>query len=510
MHLLFSFFLFPILLFSSIEQKLSDHIQKKENKLVGHLYIGGHKDAITQGTWIYVKNALEHYVKLGVDFVILELDTPGGELFSAQKISDALKEIDIQHDIPVVAFINNWAISAGAMLGYSCRFITIVKDASMGAAEPVTAQGEKTSEKVNSAIRADFANRAAFFDRNPLLAEAMVDSDLLLVLREGEIVKLREEKEILPSDEVITTKGKLLTLDARQMMQLKVADIYLSPKKIEAVTKEEKKRGRWPASKELLFTSPFFEQMKDIEIVSYQTDAKTKFFIFLANPIVTSILVLAMMFFFYLELHTPGFGVLGILGILALFFLLLSSYSVEAAGVLEVIFLLLGIALLLLELLVIPGFGFTGILGIILIVGSLFFLIIPSIREISFDFATKSWNAAGEFFLERLGILALTFVLGGIFLAIFGRTFAKKVAKISPLILRGEQEKEKGYTSGLSEKQQPCKGEIGKVISPLRPAGRVRIKDEDYDAISSGQFIEKDQEIIVVDVQGSKLIVEEK
>ncbi len=40
---------------------------------------------------------------------------------------------------------------------------------------------------MNSAIRADFANRAAFFDRNPLIAEAMVDADLVLVVRDGKL-----------------------------------------------------------------------------------------------------------------------------------------------------------------------------------------------------------------------------------------------------------------------------------------------------------------------------------
>ena len=80
---------------------------------------------------------MDYYKKNPPLFLILELNTPGGEVFTAQKISDALKELDTQMDIPVVAYINTWAISAGAMIAYSCRYIAIVNDSSMGAAEPV-------------------------------------------------------------------------------------------------------------------------------------------------------------------------------------------------------------------------------------------------------------------------------------------------------------------------------------------------------------------------------------
>ena len=166
----------------------------------------------------------------------------------------------------MVAFINNWAISAGAMLAYSSRFITTVKDGSMGAAEPVlTGEGgkmEAASEKVNSALRADFGNRASFFGRNPLLPEAMVDKDLILVIRNGKIIRLENESQLVLSgpnpDEVISSKGKLLTLTAEQMAHEGVADFLLEPARLEPITSEEKSQGSWPAHKMLLFQAPFF------------------------------------------------------------------------------------------------------------------------------------------------------------------------------------------------------------------------------------------------------------
>ena len=139
---------------------------------IGHIAIKDHSTSISQATWIYVKTALDAYKKSKPIFIILELDTPGGEVFAAQKISDALKELDIQYEIPVVTFINNWAISAGAMLAYSTRFITITKDAAMGAAEPIQAgiegKTETASEKVNSALRQTLRIVLSFLGGIPL------------------------------------------------------------------------------------------------------------------------------------------------------------------------------------------------------------------------------------------------------------------------------------------------------------------------------------------------------
>src|SRR5207245_166319 len=137
------------ILFSSF---LSLPVVPRATNEIGHVLIDDRESGINQSTFLYVKAAMDEYKKSKPLFVILELNTPGGEVFAAQRISDALKELDTQYGIPVVAFVNNWAISAGAMLAYSCRFIVVTKDGAMGAAEPQTVEGTKmeaASEKVN-------------------------------------------------------------------------------------------------------------------------------------------------------------------------------------------------------------------------------------------------------------------------------------------------------------------------------------------------------------------------
>lgn len=510
----FLFFLLQSLVFTYENPRfeaMKEHIHynKSGPNTIGYLYIGDHSTAISQGTWIYVKNALEVFKKTKPAFILLELDTPGGELFAAQKIASALKEMDTQYGIPTVAFINNWAISAGALLAYSSRYIAITKDASMGAAEPVTSSGEKTSEKVHSAIRADFANAAAFFDRNPLLAEAMVDADIILVMRNGKVVQLTKEEEIQKSDQLIIGKGKLLTLNAEKMMELKVADLYLPPEKVVPITEAEKNQQHWPASKMLLFKAPFFNEIRDATIVSYQMDWKSHFFAMLTSPIVTSLLFLVLMICFYMEMSTPGFGVPGAVGLLALILILLSSFASEAMGFLELILLIGGVGLILVEIFLVPTFGLVGFIGIAMAALGLLGMLLPGIREFHFDFATQTFNAAGLYILERILWLSLAIIVGFIVIAISSRYLMPKIAKISPLVHREEQDKEKGYVAGVPLEKLPAVGCRGVAYTTLRPAGKVEINGEIFDAVSSGKFIEKGATIVIYKIEGSKLIIDE-
>ena len=474
---------------------------------VGLIHIDDRETSISQATWLYVKQALDYYKKEKPNFIILHMNTPGGEVFAAQKIADALKEMDIQEGIPIITFIDNWAISAGALIAYSTRYIVVSKDAAMGAAEPLTVQGETTevaSEKVNSAMRADFANRARFFGRNPLLAEAMVDKDLILVMRGGVITKLDNSDEIQKTDKIITPKGKLLTLDAEQLMEYKVADLLLQPQKLDPVGTQEREKGVWPASKNLLFTAPFFATIPNAEINEYQMDWKTRFLAFLANPAVSSVLFLGLMLGLYMEMSSPGFGLPGTIALISLFLIALSSFALEIAGYLELILLLTGLAILLVELLILPTFGLLGFIGLLLFLAGLLAMLLPGLKNFEFEWDTQTVNAAGETLINRLAWLSAAFLVGiGILYLL-----APSLGKYSRLVLQGNEQE--GYIAGESPQFLPEVGSEGEAWTPLRPAGKVMFNDQLYDALSAGEYIEKGDPIFVDRLEGSTLIVRRK
>lgn len=501
----------------TVEQQLKDHIKFNAHgpNTVGYITIDDRDSGINQSTWLYVKKALDFYKETKPAFVILELNTPGGEVFASQKISDALKELDTQYNIPVVAYINNWAISAGAMLAYSCRFIAVVKDGSMGAAEPViqgtSGQMEAASEKVNSALRADFASRAGFFGRNPSIAEAMVDKDIILVFRHGQVVKLNSESEVRATgpdpDVVITPKGKLLTLNSELLMKYGVADMLLLPAKLDPVTAEEKGAGKWPARKSLLFQQPFFATIPQTTIQAYVMDWKTHLFVILASPAVSSLLFLGMLVGFYVELNNPGLSLPGSIAITCLLLIILSSLSLEIANWLELILLLTGILIILVELFILPTFGLLGFVGIVFFLVGLFGMMLPGASSVSFEWDTRTLNAAGEAFFERLGWLCGTLLLAFVIIMVMARYITPTFSGFNRFVLTGHEQE--GFIANEDPTLLPTVGTKGEAFSPLRPAGKVLIKGTIYDAISSGGFIEKGKGVVVATLDGSVIVVRE-
>lgn len=511
--------MFALLHGETLENELRTHIHFNPEgpNHVGLIRVTDRDDSINQSTWLYVNKALEVYKKSKPIFIILELNTPGGEVFAAQKISDALKEMDTQYNIPVVAVINNWAISAGAMLAYSCRFIAVVKDASMGAAEPImsnqaSGQMEKVSEKINSAIRTDFASRASFFGRDPSIAEAMVDKDTILVWRGGKVVKLYSETQIKNEgpdpDQVINPKGKLLTLTAEQMIKYNVANILLQPVALQPITEAEEKTGKWPASKNLLFTAPYFSTISEATIEAYEMDWKTHFFVFLATPMVSSLLFMGLMIGAYIEFSHPGVSLPGIIAGICLFLIMLSSFSLQIGNWLELILVITGLVLIMVELFLVPTFGLFGVLGIFLFLGGLFGMMLPGIESFSFDFDSKTFNAAGNYFMNRLAWLSTAFLLSLLIITLLAMYVLPAFSGFNPFILQGNEQV--GYIASDSPSSLPKPGTEGKVIATLRPAGKIMIDNKIYDALSTGGFIDSDEPIEVVRLEGSVIIVNKK
>lgn len=437
--------------------------------------------AIDQSTYLYVKFALEHFRKIGSPFVILELDTPGGEVFAAQKIAHLLHESDTKHGMPVVAYLNNWAISAGAMLAYSCRYIAAAPSASMGAAEPVTMQSgsmESAPEKINSALRAEFANLASLYGRNPLLAEAMVDKDLILARREGKIVKLDNPSDFRSnSDQMISQKGKLLTLNGVQLREFEIADFAV------------------PFHSNLFEIAPF-DEIPNPELVSY-SNWKIRFFSLLTHPAVASFLMMGLMLGFYLEIQSGGFGWPACLGLTCLGLTLLSNFAVYTVEWLEIILIAVGAALLLLEVFILPTFGLAAACGILLVLGGLFAMGQPNLRQVSFSFDLSEWNLAAHSLWNGLGWLSGTLLASLGAAAFSSRVLLPRFKRLMPTEIQ--------TPAPINKWPEP--GASGIVFATCRPAGQVLVGDAVYEAASEWGFIDKGEKVIIARIETNRVIV---
>ena len=215
-----------------------------------------------------------------------------------------------------------------------------------------------------------------------------------------------------------------------------------------------------------------------------------------------------MLLGFYIEINSPGFGVPGSIGLMCLFLIILSSFALEVGSMLEVVMLLAGILFIALDLFLIPTFGILGIVGVVLFFIGLFGMMLPGIENVSFEFDTRTFNAAGQVFISRLAWLCGTLVVGIIVMAMMGRYIMPNFSGFRRFVLAGNEEtNEDGYIAGADPKELPQSGSKGEAIATLRPAGKVIIDDVIYDAITSGEFIERQTAIVVDRLDGSVIVV---
>ena len=90
---------------------------------------------IDQWTERSVKRRIEQAEASGADAIVIEIDSPGGEVGAVLEICNAIKGSSIDN---TVAWINNDAYSGGAIVALACRELVTSVPARMGDAFPIT------------------------------------------------------------------------------------------------------------------------------------------------------------------------------------------------------------------------------------------------------------------------------------------------------------------------------------------------------------------------------------
>ncbi len=156
----------------------------------------------------------------------------------------------------------------------------------------------------------------------------------------------------------------------------------------------------------------------------------------------------------------------------------------ESINIVSVILFAVGMVLLLIELFV-PGFGIFGGLGLVALV-------------LCIVFQAKT---AAEALIMVLVITAIVVALS----LIAARSFKRGWLYRSSLVLKDAEEKEAGYVS--SSNFSHLAGKTGISITPLRPAGTAEFDGKKADVVTEGDFIPAKAEILVLRVEGSRVIV---
>ena len=410
----------------------------------------------------YIRRAIEEAEAHDAKAVIFDINTFGGRVDAATQIKDAI----LSSDVLTIAFINRRAISAGALISLSCEKIYMTGGGLIGAATAVDMSGKKGSEKVISFMREEMASTAEKRGRSKEIARGMVDEELNFthLVIDGDSVEVKDIEG--------RKEGKLISLTTDQALKYHIAD----------GTAE---------NMEALLDSLGYSSVDVIESRENWSEAVVRF---LTNPVVASLLTTFGFLGILFELQSPGWGIPGFVGLTCLILSLSASYIAELATVSDMIFILSGLALLLLEILVIPGFGVVGVGGIGFIVYGLYLLLLPEVP-------------VGEEILDQAMDGFLIGIVGAIIgLYLLGRIMIK-TKFWEQLTAPDVQKKEDGYTNTFG--WESLMGENGISDSDLHPSGWVKVANQRVFVVSEGDFIEKGTHVQILSVDGNRILVRE-
>ena len=450
------------------------------------IYIIPVKGAIDLGLSGFIQRSLSEAKDNQASAIILEIDTFGGRVDAAVEICDYLEKIK---PITTVAFVDDHAWSAGALISLACEKIIMSPGSSIGSAEPramgFMGKNELTDEKIISAIRAKFKALAEENNHPVNLALAMVDKDYqiqqiklkneikILTAEELEEIKQQYKKRDIQIIKTISSKGKLLNLTAGEAKEFGLASEILNNRK--AVVN--------------------YLELSKKEIFQAQATWSEALVRFLTHPLISPLLLTLGFLGILFELKIPGWGVSGSLGLLFLALFFWGHYLIGLSGWTELIIFSLGIILLLLEIFIIPGFGVAGISGIALMLAGIFLSLVKH------PFSAPKTQLVQAFYTLSFSII-ITFAA-----LILSWKFLPHTGLWKRLILTFAETKKEGFQASAS--QASYLGKTGRSLTPLRPTGRATLKEKTLDVITEGEFIDKDKTIKVIKIEGNKIIVKE-
>ncbi|NSW46517.1 MAG: nodulation protein NfeD [Bacteroidales bacterium] len=417
------------------------------------------KQNIEPATWRLTQKVFEYAKNHRVTHIILELNTYGGMV----DIADSIRSKILYSPTPVYTFINNNAASAGALISIACKKIYMQKGATIGAATVVDQEGKVMPDKYQSYMRSimrataeyhgkkkikNDTNQVEIWIRDPRIAEAMVDPSIKI--------------------EGIVDSGKVLSFTANEAMQYGYCD-GIAENIYEVLDKA---------------------QLKNAEFIEYKPSFIEKIIYFLMNPLIQGLLIMLIIGGIYFELQTPGVGFPLIAAITGAVFYFAPLYLEGLAEHWEILLFIIGIGLLIVEIFVTPGFGVIGTMGIIAVIVG---LTLSMVDNIVFTIDGALFPALGKAFSIVIFSLLCSFFLS----LYFSQKLFTNQGRFKHLALNTTQKMDEGYI-GIETTIAQIVGKQGIAATTLRPSGKIDIDGIWYDAVSEDGLIHVNEPIEVV------------
>lgn len=417
----------------------------------------------------FVRRAVKAAMEEKADWLILDMDTNGGRV----DVTDDIISIVGQFKGKTATYVNRKAFSAGAFISVATQEIYMAPQSVIGAAAPIMmmpgggpeAMPDTVEAKMTSAVRAMVRTAAEKNGHNIEVIEAMID----------------KSRELKIDGQVLNEKGQILTLT-----DVQAAKAYGTP------PKPLLSKGTFESMEDLL--KHLGLEKAAITRVQPTGAEKTASWLTKISPLLLMIGVIGI----YIEMKTPGFGVPGIVGIIALVTYFAAGYIAGLSGLEWLVVFLVGLVLFALEIFFFPGTIALGMAGAVLMLIAIimgFVDIYPGMPALP-TMEQLKWP------LQNLAIAGAASL---VMIAILAR-FLPKTALYGHLVSTGASGAQ--TTRELEQQSVSRLGQIGVTISALRPGGKARFGDVVLDVVTQGEMIPKGAQVKVIASSGSDPVVE--
>ncbi len=444
------------------------------------VYILPIRDDISPPLVYLVRRGVKEAMQARAEVLVLDMETNGGRVDVTEEIIQILNQFNGR----TVTFVNKKAFSAGAFIAVATQQIFMSPQSVIGAAAPMmmvpgggpSEMPQTVEAKMTSGIRALVRANAEKNGYNVAVIEAMID----------------KSRELEIDGEVLNEKGQILTLT-----NVQAEKNYGTPPKplLSAGTVNDL---------DALLGVLGFSAAQRVDIQPTGVE-KIGAWINAISPILLIIGGIGL----YIEFKTPGFGLPGIVGIVAFVIYFLGGYVAGLSGVEWVALFILGAILLALEFFVFPGTLALGLMGGLLMFVAIVMAMVdiypsvpgvPSVPELptsSMRFRVPVQEIVSTLSIAMLGGLAAVWALSRVLpkTSIYGRMVSQSAS--------GE------LSVSVKDREHSRRiGDVGETICPLRPGGKARFGDEVIDVVSQGEMITKGASVKILRYSGTEAVVE--
>ncbi len=451
---------------------------------VGYLPIHG---PIDDGRAAYFKRALTDAKAQGLTDLVVHLTTDGGALSAGQ----AMLQQALASDGPrLIAFVDNRCYSAGSLIAYGHHEILLSKEATLGdiGVIKLSADGqmeyapEKVETVVRTLLRSAAQNRG--WNEATLVKMTARNQDLYRFdLPEGAKMVIEDElPAFLAAHPAIKTEAKVLLLGKDRLLSYTAQEAVKSGMATALVDGLDGVYARLGVTK---------ASVKDLSPTSAEQWSWT-----LAG--FAPLLAAAALFFLFMELKAPGFGWWGGLAIACGVGFFICQFSLDLANYTEVILLILGIGLVVVEIFVVPTMGLVGAVGGVLIVFALLLSFMPT--DLQFDPTSPFWaeRASRALTQATAAIVVMTVGAVALLLALPRLALDSHLADAAAI----------DATAAGTIEAAGLAGKTGTAHCDLTPAGEVDIEGRMYSASAeNGRFIAAGTPITVIEARFGEVLV---